>query len=96
MHTAIRRFQITAGAIDALARTGRALTATLSEIPGFISFVMLETDDGGLTSISIFEDRAGLEAGDRATTAWAAAHAVIESCGSSPVTRGQIIVQRGL
>lgn len=96
MHAAIRRFQITAGAVDALVRTARALTATLSEIPGFISFVMLETDDGGLTAISIFEDRAGLEAADRATTAWAAQHSVTDNEAVLPLTRGQIVVQRGL
>jgi heme-degrading monooxygenase HmoA len=96
MHAAIRRFQITAGAVDALVRTARALTATLSEIPGFISFVMLETDDGGLTAIFIFEDRAGLEAADQATTAWAAQHSVSENRPALPLMRGQIVVQRGL
>ena len=96
MHAAIRRFQITAGAVDKLVRAARPLTTTLSEIPGFISFVMLETDDGGLTAISIFEDRAGLEAADQVATAWAAQHAVTEYESAMQLTRGQIVVQRGL
>ncbi len=48
-------------------RTGAAL---FEEIPGFVDYFVLELADGGLLTVSLYEDRAGVEAGKKVSAKW--------------------------
>ena len=48
----------------------RALAALVSSLPGFIAYVVIEVQEGGLAWISIFEDETSMEEANRRVTAW--------------------------
>lgn len=85
-----------AWSVDERVRTGRALTAALSDVDGFISCALLDTGDGGLVSIAIYEDAAGLEAARQIVDRWAAGHLVSAPRDPAALITGEVIVQRGL
>lgn len=40
------------------------------KVPGFIDYFVLELTDGGLATVSIYEDQAGVEAGKKVSADW--------------------------
>jgi hypothetical protein len=95
MHAMIRRDAGASTDSEALMRAGRALTAEISHVPGFVSHVAFMTDDGALVSISICEDTTGLEAIGSLLTGWLSAN-LPEARQQPDVVAGEIIMQRGL
>jgi hypothetical protein len=80
---------------ETLMRAGRALTAEMRDVPGFVSHAAFTTEDGGLVSISICEDAAGLEAIGSLLAGWLSAN--MPGVRFQPdVATGEIIVQGGL
>lgn len=81
---------------EALSRAGHVLAGYLSQLPGFVSFVLVWATDGTVVSVSIHEDAASLAEADREVAAWAGAGSVEARPSLAPVITGEIIVQRGL
>jgi hypothetical protein len=80
-----------------LAAQGRTLAAVLSKLPGFISFVMLESGTDGIASMTIFDDAVGLRAGDAVITSWLLEHMpAVDVAATKPLLSGEIVAQRGL
>ncbi len=48
----------------------RTALARFEQIPGFVDYYVLELNDGGLLTVSIYEDQAGVEAGKKVSAAW--------------------------
>ncbi len=48
----------------------RTALARFEQIPGFVDYYVLELNDGGLLTVSIYEDQAGVEAGKKFSAAW--------------------------
>lgn len=95
MHAMIRRDAGAVADTEALMRAGRALTAEMGNVPGFVSHAAFTTEDGALVSISICEDAAGLEAIGSLLSGWLLAN--IPGRPQQPdVVSGEIIMQRGL
>jgi hypothetical protein len=94
MHVTIRRHGRLAVSTDQLRRAGRQLGATLGATPGFVTYVLVETDGGAVTSISIFETAADSQAGDELLDRWEAEH--LARPAPAETTTGQILVQCGL
>jgi len=96
MYAAIRRYDHAAGSVDDLLPDGRRLAAAVSHVPGFVAYVLLESGDGGLVAVSIFDDPAGLAGGERLVEGWAnERRAGPLSCPSEAIT-GEVIVQKGM
>jgi hypothetical protein len=96
MHASIRHDLGSGWTVEETVRAGRALTAALGRVPGFISCALVETGDGGLTSICICEDQTGLEEARTLLADWLAT-ALVPADGSPPrVITGEVIVQKGL
>lgn len=97
MHASIRRFRSNAVGNDELAREGRKLAVALHELPGFVSFAMLESGPGCMASVTIFDDAGGLAAGEAAISRWLQAHdPELDEAALSPLISGEITVQRGM
>lgn len=80
-----------------LAAQGRTLAAALSKLPGFVSFVMLESVADGIASMAIFDDAVGLQAGDAVITSWLREHMpALDVAATIPLLSGEIVAQRGL
>jgi hypothetical protein len=48
----------------------RTAVSRFDHIPGFVDYFVLELSDGGLLTVSIYEDEAGVEAAKKASASW--------------------------
>jgi hypothetical protein len=96
MHASIGHYAGTGAATDEVIQATRQLVTALSHTPGFVSYALLDMGDGTLASISIFESRLELDAGDRLVGAWLAEH-LPSLRGMLPLPEiGEIVLQRGM
>jgi hypothetical protein len=96
MYAAIRRYTAGNTAGDDLAEAGHQLGVALSKTTGFVAAVAVEVIDGGLITIGLFEDRAGLLAAEAVAERWAAAHHATLGAFSGAAISGEVVAQRGL
>ena len=96
LHATMCRYDGVNGPIDEVVRAGRQLAAELSQAPGFVSYAVLDTGDGVLVSVTVFEDRSDLDAADQLVGEWAAQHLAALLPHPSEVIAGEVIVQRGM
>ncbi len=63
MHAAVRIYQVDPGSVDEFKRlVNETFLPTIKEAPGFQAYYSLDTGDGRIASVSVFDDRAGAEA----------------------------------
>ena len=63
MHAAVRIYQVDPGSVDEFKRlVNGTFLPTIKEAPGFQAYYSLDTGDGRIASVSVFDDRAGAEA----------------------------------
>jgi quinol monooxygenase YgiN len=87
MHTSIRRYRIDVGSADEVKRMViEHFVPKLRREPGFVSYQMLHSDDGSITSITSFADA---EAAERSSEL--AAEFVRERLGHLHITRTEVI-----
>lgn len=96
MHVSIGRYRGPCTAAEDLVVAARYLTAAIRHAPGFVSYALLDMGQGELTSISVFESRLELDAGDRIIAAWIAEHLPTLQRTPAPFDIGEIILQRGM
>jgi hypothetical protein len=96
MHASIGRYTGIGTATDEVIQAARHLVATLSHAPGFVSYALLDMGDGALASISVFESRPELDAGDRLIGAWMAEHLPTARSTRAAAEIGEIVLQRGM
>ncbi len=96
MHASIGRYAGSSGATAEVMQAERHLASALSNAPGFISYALLDLGESALASISVFESRPELDAGDRMIDAWMAEH--LPGCSGMPSLSdsGEIVVQGGM
>ena len=58
----------------------RTALSRCDQVPGFVDYFVLELNDGGLLTVSIYEDRAGVEAAKELSAKWNTS----EAAGSLP------------
>jgi hypothetical protein len=63
MHAAIRIYRVVPGSVDEFKRlVNETFLTIIKEAPGFQAYYSLDTGDGRVASVSVFDDRAGAEA----------------------------------
>jgi len=71
MHAVIRRYNTAQGAAAEIAdRVNAEFVPIINQAPGFIAYYVVESGDGTLLSVSVFEDRAGSDESTKVATAW--------------------------
>lgn len=96
LHATICRYDGITGPIDEVMRAGRQLAFALSQAPGFVTYALLDAGHGVLVSITVFEERADLEAADQLVGSWVAEHLAASLPHPPEVIAGEVIVQRGM
>jgi hypothetical protein len=96
LYAMIRHDAQVAWTVDDRARAGRSLTAALGDVAGFISCALLDTGDGGLVSIAVYEDAAGLAVARQIVDRWLTGRIASSSPNPAMLITGEIVVQRGL
>jgi hypothetical protein len=75
---------------------GRALGSKLTALPGFVAYVALATETGGISAICICEDEQSLAEANDVIAAWNGAESTGQAPGPAPIRTGEVIVQKGL
>jgi hypothetical protein len=71
MHAAIRQYQVDPGSVDEIRRgVNEGLLPKIKEVYGFQAYYAIDAGGGRLASISVFEDRAGVEESTRMAADW--------------------------
>jgi heme-degrading monooxygenase HmoA len=69
MYVSIRRYVSNPGLADELAARSDEVKSVIEPVPGFKDYYLVKATDG-TASITICEDRAGVEESNRAAAAW--------------------------
>lgn len=98
MYASIQRYDNVTALPDELMPAGRRHAAALQRVPGFVAYLLLDAGDGQLMAVSLFEDEADLLAAERvpALDEWLQAERTPPAAGQPRVTRGEVVVQKGL
>ena len=64
MHAVVRHYRGNAQLMDELERRTDEVEQLIRDVPGFVSYSLVRTADGGF-SVSVFEDRSGTEESTR-------------------------------
>ena len=94
MYAAIRRYRVQPANVAKIKRLLQDwLVPAVTGVQGFVAYYLIDADDGVLTSVSIFEDRAGAE---ESNSLAADEREVIRNLLPNPpeVTVGEVAVQR--
>ncbi|HMD57555.1 MAG TPA: hypothetical protein VKG82_08805 [Solirubrobacteraceae bacterium] len=95
MYASVRHYTIGAGSVDALMhRVDEEFAPAISQEPGFVGYLMLDTGDATVETISIFHDKGSAEQSNEL-----AAEYVRENLGEFELTRtalsgGEVLVSR--
>ena len=84
------------GASEQDARVGRALATRLSKLPGFVAYVALAVETGGIAAMCIFEDTTSMAAANDLIAADQGAEGSWQGTRLAPLHTGEVIVQKGL
>jgi hypothetical protein len=95
MYAMIRSYPDAACPPAEVVRAGRRLASVLDRAPGFISCVILQSNTGQLAVLTLFEDRAKLEAAEQRATG-CIAHELQTVAASTELLSGEVVFQRGL
>lgn len=95
MYTSIRRYSTDsddAKEIVDIVRQGN-IADIISALPGFVSYYLLDCVEGTVTSISIFEDKAGAEQSNAIAARWVREKVQPSHYLSPPkITGGEVVV----
>ena len=100
MYASVRRYELGAGSRGAGAvtvlvnRIEEGLAPTLAGLPGFIASYVLDTGDGVVAVVNIFENRQGVEEAGRVTQEWGKLNLRNLLQQAPQVTSGEVRVHR--
>ena len=96
MYASIGHYADMGAATDDVIQRAWQLAVALSTATGFVSYALLDTGNGALTSITVFESRTELEAGNDLIGAWMAEHLPNRQQTPMWLEIGEIVQQRGM
>jgi heme-degrading monooxygenase HmoA len=75
MYAAIRRYNVFEGAADRITeRVNTEFLPRVRELPGFISYFIVDGGDGTMASVTLCESRQGVEESGRMSQEWVKQH----------------------
>ena len=78
-------------AAEAAKRIEAGMVPTVSQVPGFISFTIVQTGEDTLTTIGLFETQAAAETAGPQVVAWVDQHLSASVAGPAEITNGPVL-----
>ena len=79
---------------DLVKKVDESLKPSMSELPGFSGFYLIDTGDGVMTSVSFFDTSANADESTKIATVWVRDQKLDTTLPNAPkVTSGEIVVQ---
>jgi hypothetical protein len=77
--------------MDALTQNEDEVTALISGVPGFVSYVSFRTGDGGAITVTVCDDKAGTDESSRRAAEWVSEN--LGGGGASPeISEGDSVI----
>ena len=70
MYASIRQYRVLEDQSEAVQRISEGFVPLVRDVPGFSAYYLLCSDDGTLTTVTVCEDRAGVEASVSRASGW--------------------------
>jgi hypothetical protein len=96
MHATIRRYEgVDQNRTDELTKkVGESLTPKLSKLPGFSGYYLIETGNGVMSSLSLFENVEQSEESNRVAATWVREEQLETAFPNSPqITSGKVLAR---
>ena len=97
MFATIRRFEgVDNTRTDELVKkVDETLTPTLSQLPGFNGYYLIDTGNGVMTSISVFDTAEHADESTKTSSVWVREQKLESALPNAPkITRGEIVVSK--
>ena len=91
MWASVRRYDEHPQLADALAARSDEVKALISGVPGFVSYYLIH-DGSDTVSITVAQDKAGVDASNEVARNWLAEHASEVPSVSPHITEGEVLI----
>jgi hypothetical protein len=94
MYTTVRHYEGVTD-IDAVVQSmNEGFLDSIRQVPGFINYSAVDAGGGTLVTISVFEDRSGVEESDRRAAQWIQEHNLASIIPNPPqISEGEVVAQ---
>jgi hypothetical protein len=93
MHITIRSRKMTSGSVDELMRKlDQGFMPIVSQAPGYVAYYCIDSGDGVVSAISIFDDESTAEASNRLAESWVRENLGPVVPGPAEVISGTVMV----
>jgi hypothetical protein len=89
MYAVVRRYASGAALADALVKSQSEVTELLTSIPGFKAYYALRTDEGVVATMTICDDKAGVDESINRAGAWVRANLAGAPVSAPEITEGE-------
>jgi hypothetical protein len=97
MYATIRRYEAIdqARASELVKKADETLAPSLSELPGFSGYFLIDAGNGVMSSISCFDTSAQADESTRLASNWVREHKLEKALPNPPkITSGEVVVQK--
>src|SRR5918997_2068814 len=70
MYASIRQYRVIEDPSEAVQRISEGFVPIVREVPGFSAWYLLVSDDGAITTVTVCDDRAGVETSVSRASGW--------------------------
>ena len=92
MHASIRKYK-TDSAPEVTRQVNEQFIALIDKIPGFFAYYLIDTEEGVLVSVSIFETKEGAEESNRVAAGWVK-EGISLLLGRAEITAGEVVAHK--
>ena len=91
MWASVRRYESNPELADALAARSDEIKALISDVNGFVSYYLIH-DGSDTVSITVAQDKAGVDESNEIAKNWLAEHASEVPASSPHITEGEVLI----
>ncbi len=91
MHAVVRHYKGSSTLVDELTKRSGDVEELIRGVPGFVAYHLIRTGDGGC-SISVYEDKAGVEESTRRAAAYIKENLESVAAGPPEVMEGESVI----
>ncbi len=93
MYTTVRHYEGVTDMDAVVQEVKEGFLDSIRQVPGFVDYSVLDAGGGTLVTISVFEDRSGMEESDRRAAQWIQEHNLASYIPNPPqISEGEVVV----
>ena len=89
MYVVVRRYSGASALVDAMVQGAQAVRDLISTVPGFQAYYAVRTGSGGVTTVTVCDDKAGTDESTRRAAAWVGANVAGGAIAPPEVSEGE-------